>query len=799
MSIALALASLSLSAGLQSPGPAGPLVGPVRARSLAISVRVVDGVATTRLQLELENEGSRPEEATWMLPLGEGVSVDDFRMRAGGLELTGEVLEAQSARGVYEEIVRSRRDPGLLEYLGRGCLRARVFPVPPRGTMEVEVSWREILPEVGGLRRWSFPAAAAGLDGGPPESLTLDLSIESRRALLNVFSSTPGLEVVRTGDHGARASFEGQGQGLPARGLEVFHGLTDEQFGLDLLSTRPVADQAGGFLMLISPRRELPETQSSPRSIAFVLDTSGSMQGRKLEQAKASLRMFLGSLRPGETFDVVPFATSPEPFFPAPVPADAEHLEQALRKVDALQATGGTNLDDALHAALRRVTRGGGRVPIVVLLTDGVPTVKETVPARILQHAAAWNLSGARVFALGVGTDVNTLLLDRLSGDNGGTRGYIGPEEDIEIGASALLAALSRPVLTDLELSVEGIELEQLVPSALPDLFHGGRLSLFGRYRGAGPATIRLSGMFAGERRTFEYQVSFASGPVESFDFVPSLWAERRVAVLLDELRLRGPSQELIDEVRRLGVEHGIVTPYTSHLILEQGLGLPSSSQAGARRGPGDTVPPGGASPGPASPGPATPSSSGSRGPTTGVAGARADREPDIDQIAGRLRDAGVLPPGASAQELRQLALDVGREMRSADRGLRGLGREPTGSEAVADSAYLARLMRLAGSVTGSDEFYLGRGEASPVQGLLALFTRKVRNKTFDLRKGVWTERGLPAEASERIVVEAFSKAWFDLLAQKPALRPYFAFSTRLVVVLDGTIYEVEPHASEAR
>ncbi len=798
MLLALALAALTSPAGLHSPGPAGSLVGPVKARSLAIAVRVIDGVATTRLQLRLANEGSRQEEALWILPLPEGASVDDFRMRAGGIELTGEVLEAQRARGVYEAIVSSQRDPGLLEYLGRSCLRARVFPVLPHKELEVEVTWREILAEVGGLRRWSFPVAAAGLAGAAPESVTLDLSIESRRALLNVFSSTPGLEVVREGDHRARASFEGCAESLPARELALFHGLTEAEFGLDLLSTRTAGEQQGSFLMLISPRRELAGAQAILRSIAFVLDTSGSMQGRKLEQAKAALRFFLGSLREGETFDVVPFATAPEPFFPSAVPADSEHIATALRRVAELEANGGTNIDEALRSGLQRVSDAGGRVPIVVLLTDGLPTVQETEVARILEHAGVWNVSRARVFALGVGHDVNTLLIDRLSGDHGGTRGYIGPEEDIEIASSALLSALSRPVLTDLQLAVEGVELERVVPSALSDLFHGGRLSVFGRYRGAGPATIRLGGTVAGERRTFTYEASFADGPVAAFDFVPSLWAERRVAVLLDELRLRGPSGELVDEVRRLGVEHGIVTPYTSHLILEQGLALPPASGGGGvgtRRGAGDTVPPGGG--GPATPGPAGPSTAGGRGPATGIGSAPGDPEADIDQIATRLRQAGVLPAGASPQELRELALEVGREMRAADRALRGLGREQSGAEAVAESAYLARLMRSHGSSTGSDEFYLGRGHGTPAIDLLKLFTRRVKDRTFDLRKGVWTDRALPVDAGERTIVEAFSKAWFDLLAAKPALRPYFAFSTRLAVALDGAVFEVRPPATD--
>jgi len=191
------LAVLSAVPLAHSPGVNGPALapttapndGPIRFRSLRTDVRIAEGVATTRAVILLQNLGSRPEEVHWILPLGEGAVADDFRMRSGGVDLVGEVLDAQRAQGIYEQIVRSRKDPALLEHFGRGCLRARIFPVPPQSPVEVEVSWREILPEVGGMRRWTFPLAAASIGSAQPERVALDLTIESTRALLNVVAS----------------------------------------------------------------------------------------------------------------------------------------------------------------------------------------------------------------------------------------------------------------------------------------------------------------------------------------------------------------------------------------------------------------------------------------------------------------------------------------------------------------------------------------------------------------------------------------------------------------------------------
>lgn len=256
------------------PPPPG---GPVAAQRLVADVRIVDGVATTRLVLTVRNDTPRQEEAIWLLPLPEGSVADQFRMRVGGVTLQGEVLDQGQARQVYESIVRSRRDPGLLEYVGRGCLRARVFPIPPQGSLDVEVVYREVLPFAGGLHRWAFPVAAAGLDGGAPREVVLDLAIQSRRTLHNAFSPTPGVHVVKQDDHHVKASFEGVGADLFERELAVLYGLSDREFGLDLLSTRARGEVEGTFLMLISPRRDLAASQRSRKSITFVLDISGLM------------------------------------------------------------------------------------------------------------------------------------------------------------------------------------------------------------------------------------------------------------------------------------------------------------------------------------------------------------------------------------------------------------------------------------------------------------------------------------------------------------------------------------------
>ncbi|HEX6883928.1 MAG TPA: VIT and VWA domain-containing protein [Planctomycetota bacterium] len=746
--------------------------------TLVARVEVVDGVASTNLRQTWRNDGGGDAEATWILPLPEGAVADGLTLTVNGVVMAGEVLGAGEARGIYEDIVRRRRDPALLEYLGRGCLRARIFPIPPRGEAQVDVSFRALLPERLGLRRWSLALGAAGAGGLAPERLVLDLAIRSRKPIKNAYAPLAAIQVLQKGDHEVRASFEGTPAQLAGAELAVYYGLSEAEFGLDLLTHRSAGAEEGTFLMLVSPKREWQSAETLRKSIAFVLDTSGSMEGKKIAQAKEALRSFLESLGPDDTFDVVPFATEAEPFFGTRVPASPERVAEARARVEKLTAAGGTNIQAALEGALRG-TSDDGRVPIIVFLTDGEPTVGVTVPDEIRKAVRAANARGARVFVLGVGNTVNTHLLDQLAAENGGARDYVREEERLDEKTRALFAKLAHPVMTDLALTIDGLAPTKLVPAKLPDLFAGDRIELFGRYAGEGAHAIRLTGVVGGVRREYVYEGTFARETGGETAFLAPLWAERRVGVLLDQIRLNGTNAELVAEVERLGKEYRIVTPYTSHLAVEPG--LRRLADRGTYRGPSDTVPPGF----PGMPGGGGfPSSRDSDSSANGFflgQGARA--EPDLDQLAQELARQGVLPQGLPEVQLVALAREVAEELRSSQQALHALGYASSGQKAVDDSVYLARLM------AGRQDQGSGK--------LLELFTRRVQDKVFVLRSGVWIDQTLgETPPSERTVVEAFSSEYFALLATKPALAPYLALSTRLIVKLGAEVYEiVEPPA----
>ncbi len=742
----------------------------VRTKDLTVRVEIVDGVATTAISQLLFNDLNVQAEAIWILPLADGAVADQFRMTVNGIEMAGEVLGADQARSIYEGIVRQRRDPALLEYFGKGCLRARVFPIPACGSVRVDVRFREVLPKSGALHSWKLPVRVIGVDGRAPESVVLDLELRSRQRLGNVFSPSRDIHVVQKDDYNARASFEGPSSKLENGELALFYGLSENEFGLDLLTHWKKGEGEGTFLMLVSPKRNWDEEKVLAKAITFVVDVSGSMAGAKIEQAKGALRFFVSSLRSDDRFQIISFSDEVRPFFAGLVGATAENLESARGKIAGLEATGGTNISEALHTALKGEVPLG-YVPILVFLTDGLPTLGERSPQTILQRVRQENTAKTRIFVFGVGSDVDTVLLDTLAADSGGARDYVREQEDIEVKTGALFTKLSHPVMSDLELTADGIELMRLAPKKLPDLFHGDRLVLLGRYTGSGPRAIRLSGTVSGERRSYVYEGAFANAGEEKNDFVPSLWAERRVAYLLDEIRLHGRDPELLAEVERLGREYHIVTPYTSHLIVEEGL------RVGFYRGPSDGIPPGGGHGGGGYPRRHDPSTPGTDEALRGLGYVGGNEQESFDTVAALLKDAGVLPRSASPEEWRRLAEEVVRELRDSTTGLERLEQTTTGQVAVDTSQTLARLM--SGRAKSNDE-------------LVSLFSRRVKDKVFFLREGVWTDRVYdPAKFPVKTSVEAYSSAYFDLLHSRPELAPYLAFSSRLVVVIGNEAFEV--------
>ncbi len=738
--------------------PIRPPVPAVSLESMRATVRLVDGVASTEIEQVFRNHGPVPAEEEYLFPLPDDAVASDLSLWIDGKETRGELLDRDRARQIYEGIVRRNRDPALLEWVGRGCVRVAAFPVPPGGEAKVRLRYTNLLPTSAGVFEYRLPLNLAAIARGGLRSLVLDASIESSRPLAAIYSPTHAVDVRREGDRRARAFLEASNVAVD-RDFRLLVASADKEFGFVFLPNRREGEE-GTFVALFAPRFDLEAGRVLPKDLVMVIDTSGSIAGEKIEQAKGAFRQALGRLRPGDRFNLVRFASEAEAFRESPVEASPENLEAARAWIGRIEARGGTNIDEGLSRALR-VGRTEGRVPLLFFVTDGLPTVGVTDEKAILANARSKNAAGARIFVFGVGNDVNTRLLDTLAEETRAAREYVRGGEDIEVKVSALVDKVASPVLSEVSVAFEGADAHDLYPRVMPDLFKGSSLVLVGRYRGEGRKTARLSGRFADARREWVYEIDLPRVEARN-DSVRQLWASRKVYYLLDDLRMNGESREVVEEIRRLGREHGIVTPYTSYLVVEEAQRLASAR---------------GLAPG-----------------QTRFADLDGDGKVELPVDLRRdFQDGGADP--AAATELDRLAREEGERAQGSAARLRALGYVTSGGEAVSgsDEVFRSKMAAAAGPATpGLTALRRAGAAGAKDDALTAAFVRRAAGRAFHLVGSVWVDSAFTEKDRERVKRVAFlSEEYFSLLAKEPGLAAVLALGERVLVEWKGTFYEV--------
>lgn len=541
-------------------------VAPIEISYHKVEARISDQVATTTIEQEFYNPNGTRLEGTFLLPVPRGAQLNRFTMEIDGKKVEAELLGADKARGIYEEIVRSMRDPALLEYIGQDVFRVRIFPFQPNERKRVSLSYTQLLKADGGLMNYIAPLNTAKFSAKPLKNVSLKIELAGARPLKAVWSPSHAVELKRDGGK-ATVGFEARDV-RPDTDFQLLFAFEAGELGANLL-THKVPGEDGYFLLLASPDASVKGKKSVPKDVCFVIDTSGSMAGGKLEQAKKALAFCVENLNDTDRFEVLRFSTEVEPVFEKLVPANEANRKQAQEFIKGLKPMGSTAIDDALRKAFGARPEKLDRQFVVVFLTDGRPTIGVTDENSILRNVRDRNTGLTRIFNFGIGTDVNTHLLDKIADETKAFSTYVLPEEDLEVKLSAFFSKIKEPALANVKVTFpEGVRVTKLYPSPLPDLFKGEQLVLAGRYAGEAKGKLTIEGSVAGEARKFSYDVDFAHGSREH-EFIPRLWATRRVGYLLDEIRLRGENAELKDEVTELARKYSIVTPYTAWLITE--------------------------------------------------------------------------------------------------------------------------------------------------------------------------------------------------------------------------------------
>jgi Ca-activated chloride channel family protein len=291
----------------------------------------------------------------------------------------------------------------------------------------------------------------------------------------------------------------------------------------------------------------------------------------KMEKARAALLFGIRSLRDGDRFNVINFAGEEHLMERRLIVADAGGRRRGEEFVKTLRPTGGTNINDTLVASMKQFEKND-RPKMLVFMTDGLPTVGETSVDRINANLQKAKMADVRVFPFGFGYDVNTTLLDKLGSENSGMSDYVQPKEDLEIKVSNFFARVSSPVLSDVDLDFGTVDVDLTYPRKLTDIFKGMQLVVIGRYRNSADlnsVTLTLRGKSGQESRSFSYPDLAFPARENDNDFLPRLWASRRVGWLIEQIRLNGVTKELKDDIVDLGTRYGIVTPYTSYLATD--------------------------------------------------------------------------------------------------------------------------------------------------------------------------------------------------------------------------------------
>lgn len=531
-----------------------------------VNVDINQQVAITTVDQAFRSMSNQQLEATYIFPIPDGASMSKFSMDVDGKMTPAQLLQADEARRIYEEIVRQRIDPGLLEYMGQNLFKARIFPILPYGEKQVKLRYEEVLKQSHQMHEYRYTLSTEKFSAKPLENVVITVKLKTLQPLKNIYSPTHDVSIRKLDDHTAQVSYEAKNI-KPDTDFRLYYTTSPDPVGVTVLSYKE-AGENGYFMLLASPKVEWEKQKSLPKNVTFVLDTSGSMAGEKFQQAQAALNFCLKQLQPQDRFQLISFSDMAEPLFKQSEPATPVNVQKALKRVKDLEATGGTNIDESLLMALKN-HRSSQDVNMIVFLTDGDPTVGETVPEKILDHLRASNQSKTRIFVFGVGFDVNIHFLDKMSLQNKGSSEYVRPEENIEAKVSHLYTSISHPILTDLQLDYGAVEALEIMPTTLPDFFKGSQLVVTGRYRKAGNTTIQLRGKVQQENRIYPFPNQTFSSQETQFDFLPRIWASRKIGFLLDQIRLKGQNKELIAEVVRLSKKYGIITEYTSFLVRE--------------------------------------------------------------------------------------------------------------------------------------------------------------------------------------------------------------------------------------
>ncbi len=705
-----------------------------------IKVDVSDQVAKTYITQIFVNDTDRNLAGTYLFPLPDDTTFSSFSLHIDGRPVEGKILEAKEARQQYEEIVRKMVDPGLLEYADYKTVRARIFPIPAHGTKKVELEYTQLLRADNGMLKYRFPLKAQG-DALPVEQIKVNLELKSKQGLRTIWSPSHEITSNKLTDNKATVAYASHNS-VPDRDFLLYYSVSNKDLAANTLSHK-VPGEDGYFLLTLTPPVSAQKVVG--KDLILVADTSGSMQGEKIEQTKKALKYIVNALNPEDRFGILQFNTDVDAFRSSLSAANSESKKQADAFIGELEARGGTNIGGALHMAASMLNEASARPAYIVLMTDGEPTVGETDVNKLV--AGVQTKRDLRVFDFGVGYDVNTRLLNKLAENHHGTSQYIEPGENLETALASFYQKIKSPVLSNVQLTFDGIDVKDVYPREVKDIFAGTQVLLLGKYKEGAKGSVHLSGVVNGASKAYSFPLSF-SADEPGHTYLPRLWAMRRIGHLTEIAQDNHENREVIDEIVALSKKYGIISAYTSFLVTDpsENHRLPNISNIQG-----------------------VPVALGGRG------GMVSSSLPPMPMVRFYRAQADEREVRASVNSPVQQSL--GRQI-SAD-SLSSAAVYETGRDAVVQAKSVNKLKS---SAVLSD---------ARVPGNLTSI-KTVEDKTFYLLNGTWTDSAYSAKDWRRLDEICFgSKEYFRLVHDLPGIAKYLAVGKQLIVIFNGHCYKI--------
>ncbi len=570
------------------PDRPSPPISSYTISELSVQASIQNQLAETQVTQTFRNTGSRQIEARFVFPIPYEGAIDQMTFLVDGQEFEAKLLPADEARRIYQGYLQRNQDPALVQWLGTGMFQTSVFPIPVGASRTVTLRYSQLLRRDGNLTDYLFPLSTARYTSLPIEKLSIRVALAESEEIKNVYSPTHELEIKR--DDARNVVVTGQWTNMvPNTDLRLVYDVAVGPLSASVLSTWPQEEEQGYFVLLARPTFDLQAVPPQQKNVVFVVDQSGSMSGEKIQQAREAAKFVLQNLRPNDHFNIISYHSTVQMLSPEPLVFNDQSRSQAMGFVNGIHPGGMTNIDEALTKAF--TTLPDNALPsYLVFLTDGLPTVGEKNEMKIAASCRRLNHAKARMISFGVGFDVNSRLLDRLSRDHRGQSEYVLPNEDLEAAVARLYSKISTPVVTNMVIKFngeghkaeQGPLVDQIYPRDHSELYAGNQLVLVGRYRQGGQVTVTVNGRVGDEDQEFDFDLKLSTrGENSKFPLVSKLWAMRRIGELIDEIDLEGKNTELVNELTSLSLKHGIITPFTSYLADENS--VPLADMAGQR------------------------------------------------------------------------------------------------------------------------------------------------------------------------------------------------------------------------